>query len=276
MKVLATGSTGKFANLVVRALIAQGVDVRALVHDPDKADVPRRHGATDITKGDMSQPATLTAALADVDGVFVITPAFAPDATQMALNVIDAAHRAGVRKIVYNGVYHPSLSLSNHAGTRPVEEALYHSDIDFTILQPAMYMQNLAGPFNQAKTTGTVVMPWSQNSKMTYVDYRDVAEVAASAFTADRLSYGTFELAAPGMLSRVELAELMTNAVQRSIAAAEPMPAPQTSDQLDGLGAMFADYDGFGFHGGNALVLRTILGREPRSVAAFLAEQATP
>jgi hypothetical protein len=31
---------------------------------------------------------------------------------------------------------------------------------------------------------------------MSYVDYRDVAEVAAMAFTDPRLSYGTFELAA--------------------------------------------------------------------------------
>jgi len=35
---------------------------------------------------------------------------------------------------------------------------------------------------------------------------------------------------------------------------------------------MFADYDRYGFHGGNALVLRSILQREPRSLQAFLEE----
>jgi hypothetical protein len=37
---------------------------------------------------------------------------------------------------------------------------------------------------------------------------------------------------------------------------------------------MFADYDKHAFHGGNSLVLQTILRREPRSVADFIAELA--
>jgi hypothetical protein len=35
---------------------------------------------------------------------------------------------------------------------------------------------------------------------------------------------------------------------------------------------MFAEYDRHGFHGGNSLVLRAILGREPRTVAEYVAE----
>lgn len=116
-----------------------------------------------------------------------------------ALNVIAAAITADVDKVVYNGVYHPSLSLPNHASTRPVEEALYASHLDFTVLQPAMYVQALEATYHQALDTGRVVAPWSKHSKTTYVDYRDVAEVAALAFTVTRLSYGTFELAAGGM-----------------------------------------------------------------------------
>jgi hypothetical protein len=38
---------------------------------------------------------------------------------------------------------------------------------------------------------------------------------------------------------------------------------------------MFADYDQFGFPGGNALVLRTILDREPRTLRDFINELAT-
>jgi hypothetical protein len=42
----------------------------------------------------------------------------------------------------------------------------------------------------------------------------------------------------------------------------------------DGLIAMFADYTAHGFHGGNSLALRTILGRAPRSPEDFFAELA--
>jgi hypothetical protein len=38
---------------------------------------------------------------------------------------------------------------------------------------------------------------------------------------------------------------------------------------------MFAGYDQFGFPGGNALVLRAILGREPRTLRDFINELAS-
>jgi uncharacterized protein YbjT (DUF2867 family) len=272
VKVLATGATGKFAGLVVPDLVSHGIDVRAVVHDPGKKHLPVDRGAGETVDADLRDPASLRAALDGADGVFLITPAFAPDATEMGLNLVEAAQAAGVRKIVYNGVYHPSLGLANHASTRPIEAALYASALDFTILQPAMYMQALDGAFEQALRSGTLVMPWSKRSRMTYVDYRDVAEAAAIAFTSEQMSFGTFELAAPGMADRVRLAELMTAAAGRDVIA-EDLPAGFTlpPGQPDGLGAMFAEYDRHGFHGGNSLVLRAILQRAPRTVASYIA-----
>jgi len=272
VKVLATGATGKFAGLVVPALVSRGIDVRAAVHEPGRKHIPLERGAGETVDADLRDPASLRAALDGADGVFLITPAFAPDATDMGLNLVAAAQAAGVRKIVYNGVYHPSLGLANHASTRPIEAALYASALDFTILQPAMYMQALDGAFEQALRSGTLVMPWSKRSRMTYVDYRDVAEAAAIAFTSEQMSFGTFELAAPGMADRVRLAELMTAAAGRDVIA-EDLPAGFTlpPGQPDGLGAMFAEYDRHGFHGGNSLVLRAILQRAPRTVASYIA-----
>jgi uncharacterized protein YbjT (DUF2867 family) len=123
-KVLTTGATGKYAGLVVPATRRRGLDVRAMVHDQAKADVAVRNGASETVQADLADPASLRAALDGVDGVFLITPAFHPDATAMGLNMVEAAVAAGVGRLVYNGVYHPSLSLLNHAGTRPIEEAI--------------------------------------------------------------------------------------------------------------------------------------------------------
>lgn len=267
MKVLATGATGAYAGLVVPALVRRGITVRALVHGPAKADLPRAQGAQELVHADLADPDSLAEAMRGVDGLFLITPAFAPQATQMALDAVAAAVRAGVRKVVYSGVYHPSLSLVNHAGTRPVEESLYRSDLEFVVLQPAMFMQGLAGAYQQALQTGTVVTPWSKRARMTYVDYRDVADVAATAFADDTLNHGTFELAAPGTHDRVQVAALMSAAAGRTLTAEDPDALPP--GQPEGLTAMFRDYDRYGLHGGNALVLRTLLQREPRDLQAF-------
>jgi uncharacterized protein YbjT (DUF2867 family) len=43
MKVLATGATGDYAGLVAPALVDHGIEVRAMVHDPAKADIARAH-----------------------------------------------------------------------------------------------------------------------------------------------------------------------------------------------------------------------------------------
>lgn len=271
MKVLATGATGQFAGLVIPALVRAGLQVRAAVHDPTKAAIVAERGAQQTVQLDLRDRAGLAAALDGIDGAFLITPAFAPDATGLGLAFIEAAQRAGVRKLVYSGVYHPSLPLENHASTRPIEAALYASDLDVTILQPAMFLQGLDGAWQQAHRDGTLVLPWSKHSRMSYVDYRDVADVTAMAFTDQRLSDGTFELAA-GAVDRIRLAELFTAASGHRITAGD-LPVNVLPPGLpDGLRAMFADYDEHGLHGGNSLVLQAILGRTPRSVTDYVTE----
>jgi len=53
--------------------------------------------------------------------------------------------------------------------------------------------------------------------------------------------------------------------------AARQMPAGPIRE---GMTRMMEHYDQHGFRGGNALVLRAALGREPRTVAQYIAELA--
>lgn len=119
---------------------------------------------------------------------------------QVGLAMVDAARAAGARKFLYSGVIHPSIAaMTNHAAKLPVEEALYGSELDFTVLQPARFMQNFAQSWDDIVENDCLAQPYALSSKMCSVDYRDVADVAAMAMTGDELSYGTFELCAPGM-----------------------------------------------------------------------------
>ena len=279
VRVLAVGATGRFAGLVVPALVAKGVQVRALVHDPAKADQVRELGADEAVAGDLRDRASIDAALTGVGGVFLVTPAFAPDSAELGIAMVEAATAAGVDRFVFSGVYHPSLSLVNHASMRPIEEALYRSQLAFTVLQPAMFMQGLAGSWKDTVQQGVFAMPYSKDSAMTFVDYRDVADAAATAFVGDDLIGGTFELAAGGMVTRSEIADLMSRHAGRPVVAQDVDPDVALSglpagQMRDGLQAMFADYTEHGFHGGNNLVLRTILGHAPRTLDNYFAELA--
>ncbi|HYZ66982.1 MAG TPA: NmrA family NAD(P)-binding protein [Mycobacterium sp.] len=280
MRILMVGATGANAGLVLPQLIKRGVVVRALARNDQRAAAARANGAAETAIGDLTDPSSLPAALEDVDGVFHIGPAFAEGEAEMGVAIVNAANAAGARKFVFSGVIHPSISaMANHAAKLAVEEALYTSDLDFTVLQPAMFMQNLAPLWPDIRDRGRLALPYSERSKVCWVDYRDVAEVAAMAFTDDRLSRGTFELCAPGLVDRVQMASMVGDVLDRPVSA-EVTPLHEFASTLpegpqrDGLTRMMAHYDQHGFTGGNGLVLRAILGREPRSLLDYFRELA--
>ena len=281
MKVMMVGATGRHAHWVLEALLARGVAVRALVRTEESAEIARGNGASETVIGDLNDPESLAGAADGVEGVFHIGPGFAPDEAAMGVAIVDAARRAGVRKFVFSGVIHPAISaMVNHAAKLPVEEALCTSGMDFTVLQPAVFMQNLEMSRDEIVNRGRLSMPYSVSSKLCWVDYRDVAEVAAMAMTGDELSYGTFELCAPGMVDLTEIAGIAASAFGRQVDAgetsAEQMASWLPEDRLrDGMRRMIAHYDHYGLPGGNPLVLRAILGREPRTLDNFFHELAS-
>lgn len=274
------GATGSNAGLVLPELIKRGAVVRALVRDEQRAASALSNGAAETALGDLTDPASLAAALDDVDGVFHIGPAFAEREAEMGVAMVNAAKAAGARKFVFSGVIHPSISaMTNHAAKQPVEEALYGSDLDFTVLQPAMFMQNLAPRWPEVRDHGRFALPYSETAKVCWVDYRDVAEVVATAFTSDRLHHGTFELCAPGLIDRVEMAAMAGDVLGRPVSAAvtplrEFASTLPEGAQRDGMTRMMAHYDQHGFAGGNGLVLQAILGHEPRSLLDYFRELA--
>ena len=107
-----------------------------------------------------------------------------------------------------------------------------------------------------------------------------LAMVDAMAMTGNELSYGTFELCAPGMLDSHQTAAIISEVLGRLITAVQ-IPLHQFASQLpegpfrDGMRRMMAHYDGHGLPGGNPLVLRAILGREPRSLKHYFRELAS-
>lgn len=282
MKVLTIGAAGEYAGLVLPELKKRGGEIRALVRDEDEAKKARERGADETVFGDLGDSASLRSAADGVEGVFHINPAFAPDEAEMGVAMVEAAESAGVRKFVFSSVFHPSISkMVNHAAKRPVEEALYESGMNFVILQPAMFMQNLAGGWKKIAESGRIEMPYSKTAKVCYVDYRDVAEAAAIGMTEDKLDYGTFELCSPGMFDRLELAELMSEALGRGIEAGEIsieewLKEAKIPDESlrEGLKKMNEHYDKYGFPGGSSLVLQAVLGREPRTLREYIFELA--
>ncbi len=280
--VLVVGAAGRFAGLVVPALVGRGARVRGLARSEEQGKQARLNGAAEIAIGDLRDRASLDAALRDVERAFYLAPVYREDEARMGLSFIDAAKAAGLRRMVFSSAIHPVIGvLQNHIQKVPVEEALIESGMEFTILNPAVFYQNITAAWLGVVATGVFAEPFSAAKRISRVDYRDVAEVAAIALTEDRLLNGTFELCADGGMDRTEVAAVMGEVLGRRIEAAAPdfgtwvsrTKLPYDDHQKAELAAMYAFYDRHGLVG-NALTLRAILGRAPRSIRQFFADLA--
>lgn len=277
-KILVIGAARRFGGLVAAALARRGATVRALLRDPALEAVARANGAGEIAIGDLRRPDRLQPALAGIDAVFHIGPAFVADEAELGVALVDAARSSGVRKIVFSSVIHPTNGdLANHRSKLPVEQAIFTSGLDYTLLYPATVYQNLAAAWPAILATGAFAEPFAASAALARVDYRDVAEVAAEALTGDRLSGGAFELCADEMLDRYQIAATIGAVLGRPIAAAELdfsawaelARPPYDARQLAQLERVFASYSSYGSRG-NSLTLNAILKRPPHTLRDYV------
>lgn len=280
--VLVVGATGRVARWVVSALSARGAAVRALVRNEEGARIALGNGAAEAVVGDLRDPKSLVRAAAGAEGVFHIGPAFQPDEAKMGCNMVAAAARAGARKFVFSSVIQPThATLANHASKVAVETALFESDLEYTLLHPANFFQNLDAAWPAIAKNGVFAESYPMSTRIARVDYRDVAEVAALALTSGRLAFGSFELCAPGRFNRLEIARMASEALGRPVSAeqwsfddwvARSNP-PYDKRQRLLLSKVHAHYAAHGL-GGNPLTLQAILGREPRTLNQYIQELA--
>lgn len=281
--ILVIGAGGHFGRYVAPELIARGASVRAMVHHDRAETIARSTGVTDFVRGDLRDETDMRKALEGIWGVFYIPPKFLPDEGAVGVRLVNLAAEAGVERFVLSGVMYPFITdMCNHCEKLPVELALIKSGMTFTILHPTNLMQSTGVFFwDKVLETGEYIEPWAQDKKSGYVDYRDVAEVAAKALTEDGLQNGVFDLSAEGMISRDDIVAMMSEALGRTITTrTQPIEQwneenmPPDSVLRDAFAGIDKFYSRYGFPGGNDLVLRAILGRAPRSMKSYIEELA--
>lgn len=121
--VLLTGATGYVGGRLLAALEARGQPLRCMVRRPEHLRA-RVAPATEVVAGDVLDPGSLTAALADVDVAYYLvhsmdsTASFEDADRTGARNFARAARAAGVRRVVYLGGLGSGDELSIHLDSR--------------------------------------------------------------------------------------------------------------------------------------------------------------
>jgi len=281
--VVVTGAAGKTGRAVIRALAVRGALVRAVVHRPGQARLVEELGAHQAVVGDMRRKSTMDGAVGGVRAIYHICPNVHPEEDAIGRTAIDAARSAGVQCFVYHSVLHPQVKdMPHHWLKMKVEQQLFRSGLDFTILQPAAYMQNVLSQWEDVLQQSIYAVPYAVETRLGMVDLEDVAEAAAIVLTEPGHGGATYELVGPQVLSQTEFAEILSQELGRQVCA-ETIPTSTwksrarnsgLSDyQVNTLVAMFRYYERFGFWG-SPRVLTWLLGRRPTTFASFVGRVA--
>ena len=281
--ILITGAGGKTGKAIIRALVGRGAPVRAFVRSSAHEAALKAVGVREIVTGEMGDPRALSEATRGTEVIYHICPNVSPHEIPFAKALVDSAIGSGVPRLVYHSVLHPQIeAMPHHWNKLRVEEMLFSSPLDVTILQPTAYMQNCLAEWDRMVGSGIYRVPYPVETQLSLVDLDDVAEAAATVLTNAGHSGATYELVGTPPLSQVEIAGAFGEALKKPVRAeSETIESWDQRARAAGiddysratLTKMFRAYARDGLKG-NPNVLGWLLGRPPNSLAHLAARIA--
>ena len=214
--LLVTGATGKQGGAALRHLRDRGFACRALTRDPGgpKARVLVGHG-TEIVRGDMQDPASLSGALESVYGVYGVQPVEAGIEAEIrqGTQLVDAAKRSSVSHFVYSSVAsaEQNTGIPHFDSKFRIENHLRGTGMHFTILRPVFFMENWLG-MREMIQDGALVLPLGPETRLQMIAVDDIGGVVAAAFErSGKWQDRAFDLAGDE-LSMTELSQAFSRA----------------------------------------------------------------
>jgi uncharacterized protein YbjT (DUF2867 family) len=277
--VLVLGATGQVGAALVAALARRGEEVAAATRRPGQGSAGL--GAAWV-RFDYDDEGTFAPALSGADRVFLAVRPGDDDADRTAIPFIDAARDAGVRRVVAL----TAMGVERLDGTalRTIERHLEQSGLAWTHLRPNFFMQIFARePLLASIRDAAVLRVPAANAALSFVDVRDVADVAATVLTTPGHEERAYTLTGPAALTHGDVATLIAGATGRPVRY-EPLDDDQARTVLSGAGLAPPRVErllGFyrlvraGWCGAVSPAVAAILGRAPARMEGFVHERAT-
>jgi uncharacterized protein YbjT (DUF2867 family) len=217
--ILVTGATGTIGATVVRLLTERGVPFRAMSRNPN--------GLQNAVRADFTDPTSLTAAIADVDTVFLVTvPPTPSPAHDLAL--LKVASAAGVTKIVKLSAIGTGEQFEGAvvgAAHLAAEQAIEESGLAWTILRPTSFSSNFL-PFRELINAGEPIPDMLGPTRQAVVDPRDVSAVAVEALLDSAHDGQRYDLTGPDLLTFADQATILERVLNRPVKTVEVAARP--------------------------------------------------
>ncbi|MYL49812.1 NAD(P)H-binding protein [Halobacillus litoralis] len=217
MSVLVTGFNGKVGIEVARKMNERNLSFTCAVRNVAKAE--RMYGDKfSFVKLDFSDPATFGAALEGIDQVFLMYPPGDQIKFHQFLKVIK---EKGVQHIVYLSVKDVQyLPFIHHFKN---EKLLKRLGIPYTFIRAGYFMQNLHDFLGREIREKNRIFVPAGKGKTSFVDTRDLAEVAIHAFQhPEEFRNTSHVITGEKAFDFYEVAEIMTAVLGERIVYANP------------------------------------------------------
>lgn len=274
--IVITGATGNIASHAIPALLKAGHKVRGLVRSKDKAAALAQQGV-ELVEGDLERPRSLAGVFEGADAALLIAPP-GPRAPQLYSSALWAARQQKVRQVVRVsaiGAAHdaPTVNGRLHALN---DAELAASGLDYTIVKPHFFMQNLFMAQQSIQKDGAMYLALG-DAKIPMIDVGDVGEVAAAILGGSGHSGKTYTLTGPRALALTEVAAAFAEALGKPVKYV-PIPVAAADQAMAGFGmdefmrTFMTDYfEAYGRNWANEVTdaVPTLLGRSARSIGEF-------
>ena len=214
--ILVAGATGLVGSEVCQRLTRRGEPVRALVRatsSKEKVEALRSSGV-ELCVGDLKDAPSIVAACRGVTAVISTAsstlnrqPGDSIQSVDAAgqLNLVNAAKDAKVERFVLVSFRRtPGMSFPLGDAKAQVENAI--ASLNFTVIQASWFMEVWLSPalgFDYANAAARIYGPGT--SPISWVSFRDVAEMAAVALRHPAAARKTIEFGGPEALSPLEV-----------------------------------------------------------------------
>jgi NAD(P)H dehydrogenase (quinone) len=271
MIIAITGATGQLGHLVVNQLktMVSAADIIALARTPAKAS---DLGVT-VRAADYNQPPTVEESLTGVDTLLLISSNEIGQRAAQHNNIIEAAKKAGVKRVVYTSLLHADTSpLSLADEHRATEVALKAAGIPFTILRNGWYTENYTGSIPGAIAGGTFLGS-AGDGRVSSAPRVDYAEAAVAVLIGTGHEGKTYELAGDDSYTLSDLAAEISRQTGKTISyidlpEAEYAAALTSLGVPEGLAKAIAGWD--------VAVSQGALFDDSRQLSALIGRSTTP
>ena len=224
--ILVAGGTGFVGGHLIRRFRRDGIPVRAIARDPNRAQMLRDLGV-EVVKGDVSDKSSLEKASTGVERMVHLVGIIqeAPGVTFRGVhvegtrNLLEASKKAGVRHFFYQSALgtRPGAKSEYHKTKWEAEELVRQSGIPFTILRPSL----IYGPGDlftirlsqMFKLSPVLPVIGSGKSKIQPIYIDDVVSCIQKIVTSDAFLNEIYEIGGPEQLTYEELTTQIAEAM---------------------------------------------------------------